>query len=264
MIARLHIQTALRGQSTYLKSAFCTPPFKVADITENKKEATLQLMLMSSSPGILDEDAYQMQIDLAEKTCLHLHTQSYQRIFNMKQGATQTMDVHLQSGASFCFLPHPSVPHENASFTAKNNIYLSGGCRLLWGEVITCGRKLNGEVFRFSRYHSITNIFIDHKPVVRENMLITPSSVDITAMGMWEGFTHQASLIYLDETPVADETMVAINEYLSGQAEMEYGITAAPVKGWIIRLLGYKAEQLFDCLKKITALLSDKTHVYAQ
>jgi len=256
MIANLHIQTALRAQSTYLEKVFFTPPFKVANITEDKKAATLQLMLMSSSPGILDEDIYRLKIELAANTSLQLHTQSYQRLFNMKLGAEQHTEVRLQPGAYFCFLPHPSVPHANARFTAKNNIYLTAGCRLLWGEVITCGRKLNGEVFHFCKYHSVTNIFVDNRLAIRENMLIVPASVDITAMGLWEGFTHQASLIYVDETIAMEESIQQINAYLSQQPGIVYGVTAAPVKGLVVRLLGTKAEQLFNCLKEMAAILS--------
>ena len=37
MTAELNIQAALRGDITYLKSAYCTQPFKIADVTENKK-----------------------------------------------------------------------------------------------------------------------------------------------------------------------------------------------------------------------------------
>ena len=53
MNAQLHIQTALRNGITYLKNCYATPPFKLANITEDKQSHELQLMLMSSSPGIL-------------------------------------------------------------------------------------------------------------------------------------------------------------------------------------------------------------------
>jgi len=256
MNCTVDIQTAERQQRSYLKTAFCTPPFKVADITEDKKAATLHLMLMSSSPGVLDGDNYQVTIGLAANTSLHLHTQSYQRLFDMKQGASQQTEVHLEPGASFCFLPHPSVPHANASFTAKNNIYLDERCRLFWGEVLTCGRKLNGEVFHFSRYHSLTHIYVRNRLTIRENMLIAPAETDITAMGLWEGFTHHASLIYIDEAAAIDEQARQLDAYLSRQPDILYGITTPAVKGLVIRLLGYKAEQLFDCLTKMAALLS--------
>ena len=268
MIATLHIQTDWKEGRTRLKNSFCTPPFKVANITENKKDSVLQLMLMSSSPGVLDEDAYSINIELEENGSLQLHTQSYQRLFTMKQGATQHMEVTLQPGASFYYLPHPCVPHEKAAFTTRNRIHLSPGCRLVWGEVITCGRKLNGEAFLFSKYHSTTDILLQQQLVLRENMLITPASVDISALGLWEGFTHQASLIFLDEAMATEATIRSVNTWLSEQPGIVYGITAAPVSGLVIRLLGYKAEQLFDCLKMTAQLLagganSPKPIVYA-
>ncbi len=125
MIAEMQIQTALRGNITFLQKDYCTMPFKLANITEDKNDKTLRLMLMSSSPGILDGDEYKMKIKVEKDCSLHLQTQSYQRLFNMKDGASQNIEVHLESGSSFSFLPHPSVPHQSSVFVSKNTIFLS-------------------------------------------------------------------------------------------------------------------------------------------
>ena len=260
MITELHIQTAWRAERTYLKKAFCQPPFKVADITEDKRDKQLQLMLMSSSPGILDGDEYRMKIELAENCSVQLHTQSFQRLFTMKQGASQHLDVQMARGSSFCFLPHPCVPHKNSSFKAVTEIYLAGQCTLIWGEVLTCGRKLSGEVFLFSKYHALTKIFIHNRLVIKENMLIQPAVNDVSALGQWEGFTHQASLIYLHEQAPTKQIANFISTYLSTQPAIAFGITAAPVNGLIIRLLGHKAEQLHDCLKVIAQHISKESY----
>ena len=252
MIAELHIQTALRGNITFLEKAYCTTPFKIADITEDKKDRTLRLMLMSSSPGILDGDEYKIKIEVAKDCSLHLQTQSYQRLFNMKVGASQNVEVHLQEGASFCFIPHPSVPHESSVFDARNKIFLSNNCDLIWGEVLTCGRKLSGEVFLFSKYHNVTEIFLNNKLIIKENLLVQPSLVDVNAIGQLEGYTHQSTLIYLNEKAAIKPLIKEITEFLSTQNEIAFGITSASKNGLIIRLLGYKAEQLFDCLKTIS------------
>src|SRR3954464_12306472 len=85
MKANLDIEAALRERKTYLKSCFCTTPFKVADVTEDKSQNLLRLMLMTSSPGILDGDEFYIKIKLAEGCSLGIETQSYQRLFNMKK-----------------------------------------------------------------------------------------------------------------------------------------------------------------------------------
>jgi urease accessory protein len=132
---------------------------------------------------------------------------------------------------------------------------------LIWGEILTCGRKLNGEVFQFSKYHSITEVFINNKLVIKENLLMQPSFIDPTVIGQLEGFTHQASFIFLDEKTDCINVADNIHDYLSLQHEIVFGITAAPANGLIIRILGYKAEQLHDCLKAIAKIaeLSTKT-----
>ncbi|MFT3682564.1 MAG: urease accessory protein UreD [Ferruginibacter sp.] len=260
MNAQLHIQVADRGGCSYLKQAFFTTPFKVANITEDKKSKHLQLMLMSASPGILDGDVYDLKIEVEENCSLQLHTQAYQRLFNMKQGASQQLDVHVAPGASFNFLPHPSVPHKQSSFIGRNNFYLGNNSTLLFGEVLTCGRKLNGELFKFTKYHSITQVFVSNKLVIKENLLMQPSLVDVNSIGQLEGYTHQASMIWLDEFADVKQLQEQLVEMLSAEVNIEYGVTMAPVNGLIIRLLGNGAEQLYDCLQRISKIITEEVN----
>lgn len=264
MKSRLHIQTAERKGITYLKQSYYTPPFKVANITEDKKAGPLHLMLMCSSPGILEGDDYDLKINIEENSCLHLHTQSYQRLFNMKNGARQNMEVYLLKGADLVYIPHPAVPHKQSVFTSRCKIYLQGDNRLIWGESLTCGRKLNGEQFQFVKYHSLTEVFINGRLAIRDNWLVQPGIMPVDAIGQWEGFSHQASLIILDKPETIPMHYDAINNFLLPRKEITYGISCLSDAGLIIRLLGYKAEQLFNCQNNIARQIYNhdlvKTH----
>jgi len=254
MISELHIQTALREQRTYLKKAYFTTPFKIADITENKKAAKLTLMLMSSSPGILNGDDYRIKIEIAQNTHLELQTQSYQRIFTMQESASQTMEVRLASGATFQYVPHPAVPHKASNFTSKNKIFLEENCTLIWGEILTCGRKLNGEVFSFTKYHNLTQIYLRNKLIIKENLLVQPAAFNVNKLGQMEGFTHQASLIFINEKVAIEKLITQISQEFN-QENIVFGISLLPVNGFLVRLLGQKGEVLFDCLKNIAQFL---------
>jgi urease accessory protein len=251
------IKTCLKNGLTTLQDMYFTQPFKVADITEDKRNGELHLMLMSSSPGILDGDEYKINIEVGESCNLRLYTQSYQRLFNMQAGAKQTMDVRLAKNSTFCYLPHPSVPHEASKFTAKNTVNLSEGCTLLWGEVLTSGRQLRNEVFCFSHFHSCTEIYLGNRLILKENLRIEPSNIDVYAMGQLEGYTHQAGLFFLKEGAGVNKLLKQVGDWLLTQKEVEFGVTEAPVPGVVVRLLGYKAEQLFSCLKKVQQILID-------
>jgi urease accessory protein len=158
------------------------------------------------------------------------------------------------------------VPHEHSIFSAVNNIYIDEDCRLVWGEILTCGRKLNGEIFLLSKYHNRTAIYLHQKLVIKENLLIQPELINPDTIGQLEGHTHQASFIYLDANTDCTERSNTVYEYLELQKGIAFGVTAAPVNGLIIRLHGNKAEQLYECLKAISRLLAGakkKTFIHA-
>ena len=255
MNATVDIITAVHNGITRLASAYFTPPFKVANITEDKKAPALHLMLMSASPGILDGDEHAMRIELGEESFLQLHTQAYQRLFQMKAGASQTMEVRLRKGAAFCYLPHPSVPHALSAYRGINKIFLAGDCRLAWGEVLTCGRKLNGEVFAFSKYHSTTDLFMDDRLVLRENVFMAPASMPLSGMGQMEGYTHQASLLVMGTAWTEGGVQAMMEEYLAKQKDILYGISSGPAGSLVLRLLGHKAGQLHHILQVIAGQL---------
>ena len=262
MIASLQIETA-RKQTSFLKHAYYTPPFKVANITEDTSAEKLELMLMNASPGILDGDEYKLELKIGAGSSLHLHTQSYQRLFTMKGSAQQLMNVWLEENASFIFLPHPAVPHKNSVFTGENNIFLTNGCELLWGEILTCGRKGCGEVFSFSKYHNRTTIYYNGKLVIKENLLVRPAITKMEKMGQWEGFTHQASLIYWNETINIHSFISLLRELLKEQPDIAAGISSLPANGLLVRVLGNKAEKLHELFKEIALFISHQKLLHA-
>lgn len=110
----------------------------------------------------------------------------------------------------------------------------------------------------FSKYHNTTEIFLDNKLIVKENLLIEPATINLNALGQLEGFTHQASLIYLHASVEIKPLIDFLTEYLTDQAGIIFGITASSANGLIVRILGNKAEQLHSCLKTIATLLPQK------
>ena len=258
MRASLHIETALRNEKTFLKKSFCTQPFKIADVTEDSSRNSLQLMLRSSSPGVLDGDDHHWKIEVGEGCSLELVTQSYSRIFQMESGAKQQVEVRLKKGGSFTYLPHPTVPHAGSKFLNRNRIYLSDNCTLLWSEIITCGRKLMGEVFQFSSYHSVTEIFLNDKLVVKENLLMKPLITNYLSIGHLEGYSHHASLVFINEEASITELIETLRCCLKGFADIEYGVSALNVNGLIVRLLGNKGEQLFDCINVLAGIITTR------
>jgi urease accessory protein len=223
-------------------------------------------MLMSSSPGILDGDAYELLIEVGNDSSVEVLTQSYQRLFQSTKGARQSMQVRLGENSSLIYLPHPVVPHKASVFKQHNVIRMADNCELLWGEIISCGRKLNEEVFQFSSYHCTTAIYLNERLIVKENLLLEPEQIDLGSIGQLEGYTHQSTLLYINASAKTSDIAPVVLDYLSLQEGIAFGVSALPVNGIVVRLLGQKAEQLFDIHKAIANCIvkhtSDKEVTY--
>ncbi|PSR54571.1 urease accessory protein [Adhaeribacter arboris] len=255
MISELKITVAQRLRKSYLQQAYCTQPFKLAPVGEDKKDPTLYLMIRSSSPGVLDGDNYQLEINLNENCWLHLQTQSYQRLFRMEKGATQTMVINLAADSFLHFIPHPIVPHENSVFRSLNRIYMAEGASLIWGEIITCGRKLSGEIFKFTFLHNLTEVYRNGRIIFKDQLLLTPAKNPLQTLGQWEQFTHQGTLIYLPKSALESSLIDSIHDYLADKINLTGGVSQIAAHGLLIRLLGTSGEQLFQGLQEISSLL---------
>ncbi len=256
MNANLHIETTVRQGRTILQNSFCSSPLKLADVTENKELRQLHLMLMTSSPGTLDGDHYHLAITLGKGSDVKVETQAYQRIFHMVSGAEQHMEVVMKEGSSLVYLPHPIVPHKNAIYKSKVTITLDQGCTLQWAEIISCGRKQNNEVFQFKFYHSITDILFKGRLVVRENLVLLPQQMNLSVIGQLEGFTHQASMLCWNEMVDKEALTKVIVERMNVEEGITFGVSALPLNGLLLRVLGNKAEQLFKLLQELSCCIA--------
>lgn len=254
MKASLYLHTRLREGKTVLYNTFFSAPFKLADISQRGLPGC-RAMVMNASPGVLDGDHYDIRVKMDASTSLRLETQAYQRIFQMEGKASQNLEIRMERECSFTYIPHPSVPHRAAHFTGNHKIYLEKSSTLVWGEVLTPGRQLHGEAFSFRHYQSSTEIFQEGKLVVKDNLVISPETINPLALGQLEGYSHQASFLWLSPKGYELECQAALVQTLESCSGISWGITQLPVPGLLVRMVGHKGEQLFSLLQHLAALV---------
>lgn len=256
MISQLTIIAGFKGGRSYLKDTFFTRPFRVANVGQYKTDDDLYLMVMSSSPGLLDNDQYDISIKMEADTRLQLQSQAYQRLYNMQEGATQKITIVLEPGSAFSYVPHPVVPHQNSKFKSHTIVHLQEDCELLLSEIITCGRKHSGEVFRFTYFQNLTEIYDRQKLVLKDNILLQPQQVPPHTIGQWEGYTHQGTLMYLNTgAKPAQAYLDKLERMLGEEKGISYGLSEIAANGFVLRLLGNGGEQLFNCFKRVQEAL---------
>lgn len=256
MANKLNITAGYKEGRSYLKDTFFTPPFRVANISVDKSDPALYLMIMSSSPGILDGDRYEIDITIEQNSCFQMLSQSYQRLFNMKTGAEQYINIDLEKGSIFSYVPHPVVPHEQSVFKSKSIIQLKDNCSLVLGEIITCGRKHSGEVFKFSHFQNLVEVYHNQKMILKDNILLQPQITDMNTIGQTENYTHQGTLMYVNTSGLDLEYLPnLIQEMFEDEQDIIFGASLSSENTVVMRMLGNGGEKLHDSFKRIQKYL---------
>lgn len=240
-------------QQTILKDVFFTPPFNLVEVRENIKNPLLEVMVMSSSPGILNDDFYDIHIEVIDGSSLNLQSQSYQRLYVSEKGANQQMNIWVGENAYFSHVPHPVVPHMGARYTSKNTLHIKKNSTLLWGEILTCGRKYmeEGELFQFKKLHAITEIFQEDTLIFKDNLYLVPEEINLKEFGQYEEYTHQGSLFFITPETDVRERMENIAHILSKEEGINYGISKVMYNAYLLRILGNEGEQLYKLFTQI-------------
>ena len=256
MVSSLRIEVEERDGQSFLRDAYVTQPFRIVPVGQYKSDGAAYLMIMSSSPGILSGDEYDIQVNLKENARLQLQSQSYQRLFNMEDSASQVMSVKMQKGSSFSYVPHPVVPHEDSTFKSHNKIDINDDCELIISEIITCGRKHYGEAFKYAHFQNLVEVYHHDRLILKDNVLLKPEIMPLESLGLLEGFTHQGTLIYLNTKglDVLDHIEYFFKK-MEALEDVSFGISDLHAKGFVIRILGNGGEQMFDFFRKVESVL---------
>ncbi len=253
-LCELKISTGIVDGFHRLMNPYFTVPFGLLRFdARTPHDPWLRYMIRSSSPGILAGDVYDMIINVDKNTTLGLETQAYQRIYEMNEGgkAVQKMTVTVQDNGFLHYIPHPLVPHKDSDYAASNTIHLKSSSQLIWGEVITCGRKLYGEVFDFKKFINHTEIFVDKQLIFKDKILFEPKKTDVSGLGQLEGYTHQATLFSYSENLNSELIYDFLLASIKEEEEVEYGMSTTLRGGVIIRIVGNSGEQLYHLIKQI-------------
>lgn len=258
MNSHLNIIAGYKQSKSYVKDLYVTLPFRVVSVGQLKNDNKLYQMIMSSSPGILDGDHYKLQITLEKGAALQLQSQSYQRLFNMKGQAAQELNVLMEDETSFAYVPHPIVPHEASNFKSVAKIHIGKKSNIIISEIITCGRKHHGEVFKLRRFQNLMEIYHENKLAVKDNVVIQPDLIPIESIGNLEQYTHQGTLIfYSTKENINKEDLVEkiIHATENLQKEVEIGISTMEGNGFVLRAVGYGGEIMYNFFLQVQELL---------
>lgn len=259
MKSELRLRIAHRRNQSIVSDCYVTSPLKILALPHEQGHA-LSLMQMSASPGLLDSDEQNIELTLEENTRLRIFTQAYQRVFATHNHAQQNTTLHLKANSQLIYTPHPLVLHDGAHLKLCNTIYLENDARMVWSEIITCGRKQCGESFAFKQLSSLTRIYWNNTLILRDNLQWQPSTQAMDSPVHMAEFSHQATLYFADTHAdfVAKIQLDALYQKLStlNSKDIYFGVSQTHPKLIIVRILAQQGELLHEMIRDLSKQLS--------
>ena len=279
-ISKVKIRTLNKNGKTILDDVYFTSPFKVAP-PFYKSDDFIKVIIMSSSAGTLEGDVQEYDITLGDNTKMELTSQSFEKIHTMiDEEATRDCDIYIGKNSFLRYNLLPTIPFKDSAFKSNINIkFEDSSSKLIFMDIINCGRVAHGEKFEYKYYKSYVEVECDNKLVYVDNTNYNPKEMDIENFGMYEeSITNETEPIFtsvyedikrkLVERGIPSHEIAFIhdtnnNEVLNTirdilkNSNVEGAASITQYNYISIKILGYNSDKLMQVSDKISEYLMD-------
>lgn len=99
----------------------------------------------------------------------------------------QRMTVQVSKGATLYLLPDPVTCFKHASYNQLQTFHLEDDASLIVLDSFTSGRKSLGEEWKFWRYYSVNDVWVNGRHVTKDVMLLEQENEGGVKNSRWDG-----------------------------------------------------------------------------
>lgn len=240
---------------TILTERYHDAPLKITKTFYEEATGRLQLYIMDVSPGLLDGDSYELNLQLEDNTHLIVTNQSFTKIHPTPyQSAELIQNLHLGKGAVLEYMPEPTIPYAGSRFQGRIKVDLEEAATLLYADIVTPGRTHRGELFQYDSYSSRFEVYRQQQLLAWDQFLLEPAIHDYNGIGAMEDYTHNGTFWIV--TDQVSQALLDRIRLLLPASDVDESILAgasftASGHSIVVRMLGHNVWQLQELVKLI-------------
>lgn len=205
------------------------------------------MYIISPSGGILQGDRYRMDITLRNNAYAHITTQGATRIYRMEKNyATQIVNIIVDDGCYFEFIPDQIIPYRDSRFYQTVNLNIHDNATMMYAEIIVPGRVASGESFEYDICY-MKALAKNQNNVLRfiDVAVLEPKKRSLNVLGILANFGVVGTMYILTKTKYIAELVTEISSELQKFSNISGGATVLPRdSGILIRILGQVAQDI--------------------
>jgi urease accessory protein len=165
--------------------------------------------------------------------------------------AERNINITLDKNCLFMYNPLPTIPYAESAMSNSVRVNLSNtSSAFIYSDIMVCGRAARGEKFEYRYYNSLVSIFENDSLTYRDNTRFCPDKMNMSGLGMYEGYTHLLSMVVCN-VEVEDSEIFELFEAF----ETPYGITRNGKNYVVIKALSKTAQSLEKVSDKVRKLI---------
>jgi len=212
------------------------------------------MYIISPSGGILQGDRYRMDIKLKNNAYAHITTQGATRVYRMENNfATQIVNVVVDDGCYFEFVPDQIIPYRNSRFYQTVNLNVHDNATMVYSEMIVPGRVASGESFEYDICY-MKALAKNQKGRIRfiDIAILEPKKRNLKTLGILGNFDVVGSMYILTMAKYVAELNEEINSSVQKFFKISGGATILPYNsGVLVRMLGSVASDLRNAMYEV-------------
>ena len=237
-------------KKTVIREQYCKVPLFIqrAMYLEETLPAMAYVYIISPSGGILQGDRYRIDITLSNNAFAHVTTQSATRIYKMEKNfATQMVNVVVEEGSYFEYIPDQIIPFRNSRFYQSVELNVHDNATMIYSEMLVPGRVASGESFEYDICY-IKTIARNQVGKLRfmDVIKLEPKKEDLRVEGILGKFDVVGTVYIITREFYIKDLQQEINAKIAGlEGALSGGASILPAKqGIIVRILGKTAGEV--------------------
>ena len=254
---RLEIGRRDNGES-YMEKQYYKLPLQVMTPFYQDRDGTCFLYLLNPSGGVLDYDNFKIEVRVKDGAKACISTPSATKIYKKRRkeapAAQQENVFYLGSGSVLEYCPDEIIPYADSAFLQENRFYLEEDSTLITWDILSGGRALRGEVFRFEQYTSRTDIYVNQVPLVIDKMTLKPQEVNVANLQCMREYLYTAT-VYAYGADCTEELVETLVKEGTGYEDGLSGASLVTEKLIAVKILGSHAYRVLEEVQRVWEIL---------
>lgn len=190
--------------------------------------------------GYVEGENYIFKIDMKKDSRAIITTQASTKVYKCEKGDNINQETHikLEDNSVLEYITDNVILYKDADYKQENTIYMDKDSTLIYTDGITSGWSADGLKFQYKKVQLKTNIYLENKLVLLDNLLVNPQEDDVSGLGYFEGYENFGTLIVIRKDITTDIVEKLRNILKELDLDIRWGISKIETDGFVLRVLG--------------------------